>query len=1002
MRGQGGVSTPSKRFVPSGLTPPVPRHNVNATVLRLLTFGGLALVDDDGPTAPRSRPPRLALLAALAAAGERGVSRERLISFFWPDSDETHGRHSLRQALYALRQELARDVVNAHGATLTLDASEITSDLAQFRDALAADDRARAVGIARGPFLDGFYLPGAPEFERWVEEERARVTAELTGALTALATDAMARGERGAAVEWWRRLTAIEPLSGRFAVGYLEALAAGGNRAEALAFARAHTARVRRELEAEPDPEVRRIEARLRAMTGREGTVAVISEPDARTPGSPAGEVTAAVPEPQARAVPDAERPVRRSFVPRRAWVPTATALLVLVATAALARERGWLGSVDATPTFAVGLVRDDGLPDSLRIGRVVTDMMATNLARVDGLSVLANSRMLELMRPGQDTTSVGHVDAARRARASVVLEGRVLPAAKGLTLEMREVELRTGIVRHAYRVSAGDRYALVDSMTRAIASRLRLHSPATSVADATTSSPLAYRLYEEGLRAYHRFNSAAAAQLMRAALEEDSTFAMAAYYESKLATELSDPTHATTARHRALRLAERAPERERLTIMAELLAEDNEPRALAVAESLAVRLPNDPRALTALAKVRTMSGDWGRATQALERAIVLDSAAGPLGPAADANCRLCQDLAQLIDVYFWSDSLAAVDRVANRFARLYPASARPYYAMAVAAARRGDSAATNAHYRSMAASGPNPPLRYVLDITLERYDLVERDAIRALASSFRDEWQTGAWNYKIALRNEGRLREATLLQRTGHFPGIPTPPIQPMFDGHNEAILAFERGEPGRAAELYAHLARSGVAGWSAGTRARWLAWYSTLRGTALAAAGDTAAVRALADSVERWGRASLYGRDRGLHHYLRGLVLAAAGRDADAVRAYRAAAFSPSLGFTRVHYALGRSLLRLGRPAEAVEALQPALRGEVDASNLYVTRTELHELLAQAFAEAGQTDSAAVHYRAVVKAWARADSAFHARRSTAQHWLARYEPSTPATRPR
>ena len=70
-----------------------------------------------------------------------------------------------------------------------------------------------------------------------------------------------------------------------------------------------------------------------------------------------------------------------------------------------------------------------------------------------------------------------------------------------------------------------------------------------------------------------------------------------------------------------------------------------------------------------------------------------------------------------------------------------------------------------------------------------------------------------------------------------------------------------------------------------------------------------------------------------------------------------------------------LARVLLRLDRPAEAVSILQPALRGEIDASNLYVTRTELHELLAESFARAGQADSAAAHYRAVVKAWRRAD---------------------------
>jgi predicted Zn-dependent protease len=149
---------------------------------------------------------------------------------------------------------------------------------------------------------------------------------------------------------------------------------------------------------------------------------------------------------------------------------------------------------------------------------------------------------------------------------------------------------------------------------------------------------------------------------------------------------------------------------------------------------------------------------------------------------------------------------------------------------------------------------------------------------------------------------------------------------------------------------------------------------------------------VRALVDSVEGWGRRSAYGRDQKAHHFLRGLVSSAANRHEDAVHEFRLAMHSPSLGFTRVNYELARCLMRVGRAREAVAALQPALRGEVDASNLYITRTDLHELLAQAFDAAGQPDSAAAHYRAVLKAWQRADPRFYNRRDRARSWLARH----------
>jgi hypothetical protein len=128
-------------------------------------------------------------------------------------------------------------------------------------------------------------------------------------------------------------------------------------------------------------------------------------------------------------------------------------------------------------------------------------------------------------------------------------------------------------------------------------------------------------------------------------------------------------------------------------------------------------------------------------------------------------------------------------------------------------------------------------------------------------------------------------------------------------------------------------------------------------------------------------------------LHHYLRGLLHVSAGRDDDAVRAFRSAINSPSLGFTRVNVELAKASLRLERPRDAIAALQPALRGEVDASNLYVSRTEIHELLADAFDRAGERDSAAVHWRKVSTGWKRADPAFRARWERANRWLARHE---------
>ena len=952
-------------------------------MLHLVTFGGLALESANEGIAPRLSAQRLALLAVLAAEGGRHVSRERMTGLFWPDVDEERARHSLRQAMYTLRHEVGREIIRSDFA-LSLDPSAITADVVEFRAALARGDRVAAATLVRGPFLAGFYLPSAAPFQRWVEEERARLHTAASGAIASLAADASAANDTDAAVGWWRQLTQLDPLSGRFAVGYLTALAARGDRAEALDFARYHAALVRRELETDPDPEIQRFEARLRSAPVR---VAAVDEPAAIGPESAAAPGTGSPPAPTATVAGD--RPIGRHLT--RFAVSMAVVVIVGVAARMLLQRQPDASGASATnPTLAVGLIRDDDL-DSVRIGGVLTDMLSTNLANVPGLQVIANSRILELIPQGQDTSAVAYAEAARRAGATELLEGRLLDrAGDAFTIEMRRLDLKRGILKAAYRTSATTRFRLVDSVTAIVARNLELGGPSAPHADVTTSSVTAYRLYQEGLRAYYRFDNVLARQMMRAALEDDSTFAMAAYYDALL----TDSPLSSAPSDRALRLARRASERERLVITVDLLSFIlGAPAALPVAETLATRYPNDARALAAVARARQFVGDWEGAARALERAIVIDSAA--LGPTTP--CYLCKDLASLADIYFWSDSVRAASRAARRYAALRPDWTTAWELVTWAAARQGDTSVARDALRKSTLHSPdprNPLLEVRIEILLDQYAGIEDRLKLLLESPKRDDFLDARWWLLIALRNQGRYRDAQHLLTTGALHGVAAPQTPNVPDDVNEGILALERGDSRASAAGF-------VRGWEAplgpglspGMAARYHAWRGTLAGMAVAAAGDTAAVRRLADSVEYWGARSIYGRDRKAHHYLRGLLFTAARRDDDAIREFQQAIYSPTLGFTRVNLELGRALMRQDRAREAAAVVAPALRGEVDASNLYVTRTELHELLAQAYDRAGVRDSAAVHFRAVARAWANADEGFRARRDAARTWLARHQ---------
>jgi DNA-binding SARP family transcriptional activator len=90
-------------------------------MLRLSTLGGLVLHQDGQlHTGPAAQRRRLALLAVIASAGRRGVGRDRLLALLWPDSEAEAARHSLYQALHAIRRSLGGDDVFLGSATLQL------------------------------------------------------------------------------------------------------------------------------------------------------------------------------------------------------------------------------------------------------------------------------------------------------------------------------------------------------------------------------------------------------------------------------------------------------------------------------------------------------------------------------------------------------------------------------------------------------------------------------------------------------------------------------------------------------------------------------------------------------------------------------------------------------------------------------------------------------------------------------------------------------------------
>jgi DNA-binding SARP family transcriptional activator len=220
--------------------------------LRLLGTPGIDGADEGTVVQGQS----LALLAVLACAGEHGIARDKLLTLLWPESPASPASHRLSQLLHWTRRTLGAAGLITGTSELRLEPGGIACDLWDFEGARRAGELERAAELYGGPFLDGFFLAGTGEFERWAESRRTELAREYQETLEALAVQAEVRGDSLAASEWWRRLARDEPLSSRVTMHLMTALAAAGERTRALAQANAYQQQVRTELEAEPNPAV--------------------------------------------------------------------------------------------------------------------------------------------------------------------------------------------------------------------------------------------------------------------------------------------------------------------------------------------------------------------------------------------------------------------------------------------------------------------------------------------------------------------------------------------------------------------------------------------------------------------------------------------------------------------------------------------------------------------------------------------------------------------------
>ena len=505
--------------------------------IRLLGTGSLE--GPDGPVAGRAaRGRRLALLAMLALARGRALSRDKLVAVLWPEASPERARPQLSDTVYILRHTLGDDVVRSAADGLALNPERVTSDVALFEAMVEQGRLEEAVALYRGPLLDGFHISESVEFETWLDGERAGLDRQYARALDALAGAAEARGDVDAAVGWWRRRAAHEPHNGRVALHLMQALDAAGDRAAALQHARIHTTLLREEFDAVPDAGIIAFADRLRREPSSASPLKAATPPTparspvpapppnpASLPPAPAS-MTAPLqihdPAPKSPAlhptpstgVSDSE--VRPSAAPaarvgsrRFALIIALVLALALTLTLAYTLTRPNLPA----PARSVGVMPFMNMspdPANAYFSDGLSEQIILALSRISGLRVAARTSSFALRNRELDVRAI-----ADTLDVQAVIEGSVLIRGEQLRVIAQLIDARTGyhIWSEQYDGGVGDAFAFQDSIALAIADALDLRlADGTRLAGTRAVSLDAYDLYLRGLYLRHGLSADALA----------------------------------------------------------------------------------------------------------------------------------------------------------------------------------------------------------------------------------------------------------------------------------------------------------------------------------------------------------------------------------------------------------------------------------------------------------------------------------------------------------
>jgi TolB-like protein len=707
-----------------------------------------------------------------------------------------------------LRRELGEDSIHSVGDELVLNTERVPSDVARFNKALANDDIEGATNAYGGPFLDGWYIDDAPEFERWAEDERQRLQRLFIKALEHSAVTLEGKGDTTAAIARWREIVRVDAHSGKATLHLATLLAKSGERGAALKALQSHAEAMRRDLDLEPGRELETLAQDLRKQAVDEKQSPVLYVLPARMPDFEQDVPTQPT---EVNSKGNALQRLTRLTQFRLAAAGVVGTIAVLALTLMVKPK-----AVDATPEsdHRVAVLYLDHAGGGSNDLRFVAEDLSNEIINQLSLNAftLVPAAEAKAVRDGR----VSLDSLIQNGRVQSLVEGTLRRTADRFEATIRLTDVGTGrhIATGTFAKPAADIYGLEQDLTRFVASALSQHlrrSVVVREVDRGTRDPLARKLVqladrrrEDAAVMIAQGHALDREPAMRALIEAESLLVRAQRVDPAWSRPFADLAFVSRDRARLLSGDERAS----------LLT-----RGLSHVTEALRRTPRDAAALeargwlewTAAMSLLGAGRDTSRlkdADSALREAVEIEpnrssawlalsyvqSVRGQAAAARISATRALEGnafLANAEDVYFGlfasaltSDSMVAASRWCLQGRRVYPADARFLECELTLLRERGSSQADTALAWRLVSS----------------LDSMDRESARESRTTYAPTYRRVVAAAVSAHAGDTARARAELRQARRAVAGQPSLQLDLAFD---EAYVRLALGEPGVAVQL-------------------------------------------------------------------------------------------------------------------------------------------------------------------------------------------------------